>query len=173
MIKTYIKTEQYPKAIAMIEQLQSRIADRKKLPKEIQRNFDLTVADYYIATKDYAKAVDYLKTGLVQADSRDLRSRVMFILGQVYMELGDANRATEQFKKVIKRNPPYEMQFEAKMNMAKMGSSGNAKELYKMLYKMLDDTKNEEFLDRIYYAWRNWPCEKVMSTRPSASTENQ
>ena len=152
MIKTYIKTEQYPKAIAMIEQLQSRIADRKKLPKEIQRNFDLTVADYYIATKDYAKAIDYLKAGLVQADSRDLRSRVMFILGQVYMELGDANRATEQFKKVSKRNPPYEMLFESKMNMAKMGSAGNAKELYKMLEKMLDDSKNEEFLDRIYYA---------------------
>ena len=152
MIKTYIKTEQYPKAIAMIEQLQSRISDRKKLPKEIQRSFDLTVADYYIATKDYARAIDYLKAGLVQADSRDLRSRVLFILGQVYMELGDANRATEQFKKVVKRNPPYEMLFEAKMNMAKMGSSGNAKELYKMLEKMLDDSKNEEFLDRIYYA---------------------
>lgn len=152
LVKTYIKTEQYPKAIAMIEQLQSKIADRKKLPKELQRNFDLTVADYYIATKDYARAIDYLKAGMVQADSRDLRTRVMFILGQVYMELGDANRATEQFKKVAKRNPAYEMLFESKMNMAKMGSAGNSKELYKMLEKMLDDSKNEEFLDRIYYA---------------------
>ena len=152
LIKTYIKTEQYPKAVALIEQLQSKIADRKKLPKEIRRNFDLTVADYYIATKDYAKAVEYLKAGMVQADSRDLRSRVMFILGQVYMELGDAKRATEQFKKVSKRNPPYEMLFESKMNMAKMGSAGNSKELYKMLEKMLDDSKNEEFVDRIYYA---------------------
>ena len=152
LAKTYIKTEQYPKAIAMIEQIQSKIADRKKLPKEIQRNFDLTVADYYIATKDYGRAIDYLKAGLLTANNRDLRTRVMFILGQIYMELDDAKRATEQFKKVTKRNPSYEMLFESKMNMAKMGSSGNAKELYKMLYKMLDDSKNEEFLDRIYYA---------------------
>ena len=52
LVKTYIQTEEYPKAIAMIEQLQSKMADKKKLPKELYRNFDLTVADYYIATHD-------------------------------------------------------------------------------------------------------------------------
>ena len=152
LIKTYIQTEEYPKAVAMIEQLQNKTAEMKKLPKEFYRNFDLTVADYYIATHDYRKAIDYLKTGMLQNNSRDLRSRVMFILGQIYMELDDAQKATEQFKKVVKRNPTYEMVFESKMNMAKMGSSGNAKDLYKMLEKMLDDSKNEEYIDRIYYA---------------------
>lgn len=152
MIKTYIQTEEYPKAIAMIEQLQTKMANRKKLPKELYRNFDLTVADYYIATKDYGKAIDYLKSGMLANNDRDTRTRAMFILGQIYMQLDDAKRATEQFKKVIKRNPTYEMLFESKMNMAKMGSSGNAKELYRMLNRMLDDLKNEEFRDRIYYA---------------------
>ena len=152
LIKTYIQTEQYPKAIATIEQLQNKTAGMKKLPKELYRNFDLTVADYYIATKEYGKAIDYLKAGILENNDRDTRTRAMFILGQIYMELGEAKRATEQFKKVVKRNPTYEMLFESKMNMAKMGSSGNAKELYKMLYRMLDDLKNEEFHDRIYYA---------------------
>lgn len=152
LIKTYIQTEEYPKAIALIEQLQNKTAGMKKLPKELYRNFDLTVADYYIATKEYGKAIDYLKSGILGNNDRDTRTRAMFILGQIYMELDDAKRATEQFRKVIKRNPTYEMLFESKMNMAKMGSSGNAKELYKMLNRMLDDSKNEEFLDRIYYA---------------------
>lgn len=152
LIKTFIQTEQYPKAIALIEQLQTKTAEMKKLPKEFYRNFDLTVADYYIATHDYRKAIDYLKAGMLQNNNRDLRSRVMFILGQIYMELDDAQKATEQFKKVIKRNPAYEMAFESRMNIAKMGSAGNAKELYKMLEKMLYDTKNEEYVDRIYYA---------------------
>ena len=137
LVKTYIQTEEYPKAIAMIEQLQNKMTEKKKLPKELYRNFDLTVADYYIATGDYRKAIDYLNAGFLQNNSRDMRSRVMFILGQIYMELGDAKKATEQFKKVVKRNPTYEMLFESKMNMAKMGSAGNAKELYKMLEKML------------------------------------
>lgn len=152
LVKTYIQTEQYSKAIALIEQLQSKMASSKKVPKEVLRHFDLTVADYYIATKDYRRAIDYLKSGLLVTKDRDMRLRVMFILGQIYMELDDARHATEWFKKVSKKNPPYEMLFEAKMNMARMGSSGNAKELYKMLNRMLNDTKNDEFHDRIYFA---------------------
>ena len=152
LVKTYIETEQYSKAIAMIELLQAKTAGMKKLPKEFYRNFNLTVADYYIATKDYRKAIDYLKVGMLETNDRDMRLRVMFILGQIYMNLDDGKHATQWFKRVTKKSPKYEMLFEAKMNMAKMGSSGNAKELYKMLNRMLDETKNEEYKDRIYYA---------------------
>ena len=136
----------------MIEQLLARSAGVNKPPKELVRNVDFTIADYYIATKDYNNAVRYLKSGLVLNNDRDLRTRAMFVLGQIYMYQGDAERATAQFKKVIKRNPEYEMVFESKMNMAKMGNANNAAELYKMLNKMLRDSKNEDFLDRIYYA---------------------
>jgi hypothetical protein len=85
LVKTYIETKQYSKAIAIIELLQSKMAGRKKLPKELVRNFDLTVADYYIATKDYRHAISYLKTGMMATKDRDMRLRVMFILGQIYM----------------------------------------------------------------------------------------
>ena len=152
LIKTYIQTEQYPKAVAMIEQLQTKISGVEKLPKELSRNLDLTIADYFIAVKDYDNAVKYLKTGILENNDRDLRTRAMFILGQIYMTQNDSERAIEQFKRVIKRNPEYEMAFEAKMNMAKMGSADNAQELYKMLIKMLNDPNNEDYCDRIYYA---------------------
>lgn len=152
LIKTYIETEQYSKAIAMIELLQSKTANMRKMPKELYRNLDLTIADYYIATKDYRRAIDYLKSGMMANNDRDMRLRCMFILGQIYMELDDAPHATEWFKKVCKKNPKYEMLFEAKMNMARMGSSGNSKDLYKMLNRMLNETKNEEYIDRIYFA---------------------
>ncbi len=152
LIKTYIQTEEYPKAVAMIEQLQAKTAGMNKLPKELMRNLDFTIADYYIAVKDYNNAVRYLKSGLLYNKDRDLRTRAMFIMGQIYMLQGDAQRATAQFKKVVKRNPEYEMEFEARMNMAKMGTADNAKELYKMMNKMLRDPNNEDYRDRIYYA---------------------
>jgi len=152
LVKTYIQTEDYPKAVAMIEQLLAKSAGVRKQPKELTRNIDFTIADYYIATKDYNNAITYLKSGLVFNKDRDLRTRAMFIMGQIYMHQGDSERATAQFKKVVKRNPEYEMVFESKMNMAKMGTADNAADLYKMLNKMLRDKKNEDFLDRIYYA---------------------
>ena len=152
LIKTYIQTEEYPKAVAMIEQLLAKSAGLNKPPKELMRNIDFTIADYYVAVKDYNNAVKYLKNGILLNRDRDLRTRAMFILGQIYMLQGDADRATAQFKKVIKRNPEYEMVFESKMNMAKMGTANNAAELYKMMNKMLRDSNNEDYRDRIYYA---------------------
>lgn len=152
LIKTYIQTEEYPKAVAMIEQLQAKAAGLSKPPKELQRNMDFTIADYYIAVKDYNNAVRYLKNGILMSKDRDRRTRAMFILGQIYMLQGDSQRATAQFKKVIKRNPVYEMVFESRMNMAKVGTADNADALYKMLNKMLRDPNNEDYNDRIYYA---------------------
>ena len=152
LIKTYIQTEEYPKAVAMIEQLQAKAAGLSKPPKELQRNMDFTIADYYIAVKDYNNAVRYLKNGILMSQDRDQRTRAMFILGQIYMLQGDSQRATAQFKKVIKRNPVYEMVFESRMNMAKVGTADNADALYKMLNKMLRDPNNEDYNDRIYYA---------------------
>ena len=151
LAKTYIQTKEYSKAIAMLEQLQAKTAGMAKLPKELLHQFDLTIADYYVATQEYNKAINYLKSGIAVTNDRDLRVRSMFILGQIYMHLDDAPHAIEWFKKVIKKNPKYEMLFEAKLNMARMGTAGNAKEMYKMLYRMLDETKNEDFVDRIYY----------------------
>ncbi len=155
LIKTYIQTEQYPKAVALIEQLMSRTSGVSKLPKELLRNLDFTIADYYIAVKDYNNAAKYIKNGLLENNDRDLRTRAMFILGQIYMQQGDDQRATEQFRKVIKRSPVYEMAFESRMNMAKVGSADNAGALYKMLNKMFKDTKNEEYHDRICFAMAN------------------
>jgi tetratricopeptide (TPR) repeat protein len=151
LIKTYIQTEEYAKAVAMIEQLQAKTAGLSKQPKELMRNMDFTIADYYIAVKDYNNAVRYLKTGILMNKDRDLRTRAMFILGQIYMLQGDSQRATAQFKKVVKRNPEYEMVFESKLNMAKVGTADNADELYKMMNKMLRDPNNEDYCDRIYY----------------------
>ena len=68
------------------------------------------------------------------------------------MKQNDVDRATAMFKKVIKRNPVYEMTFESRMNMAKIGTADNAAALYKMMNKMLRDPNNEEYCDRIYYA---------------------
>ena len=152
LVKTYIQTEEYPKAVATIEQLLAKSSGVSKQPKELMRSMDFTIADYYIAVKDYNKAVPYLKSGILLNNDRDLRTRAMFILGQIYMHQGDSQRATAQFKKVVKRNPEYEMIFESRMNMAKMGNANNAKELYKMMNKMLRDSKNEDYIDRIYYA---------------------
>ena len=151
LAKTYIQTEDYPKAIATIESLQGKLDGVRKQPKEITNDLDLVIADYNIATGDYNTAARYLRNALPTTKNRDMKTRMMFILAQIYQQQGDNEKAAQLYKTVIRRNPVFEMSFESKMNLAIVNATTDTKGLYKMLKRMLSDSKNEEYLDRIYY----------------------
>ena len=152
LAKTYIETQQYPKAEALLQSLIVATSENDKMPKYVRNNLDLVLADYYIKTKQYDSAVKYLKSALLKNLKKDTRARTMFILGQIYESQGDNVRATEQFKSVIKKHPSYEMTFESQMNLARCHNSKDTTSIMKMFWKMLDDAKNTEYKDRIFYA---------------------
>ena len=152
LAKTYIETEQFAKAEALLQALIVATSQTEKMPKYVRNNLDLVLADFYIKQKQYDNAVKYLKSALLKNLDRDTRVRAMFILGQIYEYQNDSQRATEQFEAVIKKHPNYEMKFEAQMNLAKCHNSSDTASIMKMFWKMLDDTKNTEYKDRIYYA---------------------
>lgn len=152
LAKTYIETEQFPKAEAILQSLIVETSKTDKMPKYVRNNLDLVLADFHIKQKQYDNAVKYLKSALLKNLDRDTRVRTMFILGQIYEYQNDNKRASEQFEAVIKKHPNYEMTFEAQMNLAKCYDSGDTASIMKMFWKMLDDSKNTEYKDRIYYA---------------------
>ena len=152
LAKTYIETQQYPKAESLLQSLIVTTAENDKMPKYVRNNLDLVLADYYIKIKQYDNAVKYLRSALLKNLKKDTRARTMFILGQIYERQGHNAKATEQFKSVIKKHPGYEMTFEAQMYLAKCHNSSDTSSIMKMFWKMLDDTKNTEYKDRIYYA---------------------
>ena len=152
LAKTYIETQQYPKAESILQSLIVSTSENDKMPKYVRNNLDLVLADYHIKTKKYDDAVKYLKSALLKNLKKNTRARTMFILGQIYEQQGDNARATEQFKSVIKKHPGYEMTFEAQMNLAKCHNSKDTTDIMKMFWKMLKDSKNIEYKDRIFYA---------------------
>lgn len=152
LAKTYIETQQFPKAESLLQSLIVATAENDKMPKYVRKNLDLVFADYHIKMKQYDEAVRYLKRALLTNIDKYQRTRAMFILGQIYESQGDNAKATEQFKAVIKKHPNYEMTFESKMNLAKCHDSNDTTSIMKMFWKMLDDTKNVDYKDRIFYA---------------------
>lgn len=152
LAKTYIETQQYPKAESILQSLIVTTAENDKMLKYVRNNLDLVLADYYIKTKQYDDAVRYLKNALLKNLKKNTRARTMFILGQIYEYQGDYARATEQFKSVIKKHPGYEMTFESQMNLAKCHNSKDTTAIMKMFWKMLKDSKNTDYKDRIFYA---------------------
>lgn len=152
LAKTYIATKEYEKAEAVLQSLLVTSASGEKLPKYVQRNLDLVFADYYIAVGKEKEAVKYLRSALFTAKGKYNKSRAMFILGQIYADQKEYAKATEQFKNVIKTHPEYVMTFESRMNIAKCSAGSDTTAMLKMLRKMLKDTKNTDYKDRIYYA---------------------
>ena len=153
LAQTYIQMERPEKADATLNLLTSKMDD-DDFPKEVYRRLPLVQADMYIAQKNYYDAYPYLERALEINKDRYMVNRVLFILGQINQKDGDFKRATQYYAKLIKRNPPYEMAFKARLNMAESydAKTGNSKAITKLLMKMTKESKNKNFLDQIYYA---------------------
>lgn len=175
LAKTYIQTGQYEKAEACLQAVLVAIDAEEKIPKYVYRNIDLVYADYCIAMGNENDAVRYLRSALLTSKDKYNKTRAMFILGQIYMHQNDKPRATEQFKNVIRKHPSYEMTFEAQMSLARCNDADTTT-IMKMLRKMLKDSKNVDYKDRIYYAMagvaldRNNKADAVKYLRNSVAT---
>jgi tetratricopeptide (TPR) repeat protein len=153
LARTLILKEEYIEAQDILTQLE---ADQK-LPGKFKSFLNATFADFYIHKKLLNEAIPYLEEASKKVHDKQSRLRYTFILGQLYQATGQLSKATEKYLKVISMSPPYEMTFNARINLAGSFESGNqnADEIRKNLYKLLHDSKNKEYQDQIYYALAN------------------
>ncbi len=130
------------------------ISSDKEHPEELDYKIDMAYADIYIKQKQYKKAIDKLVKIIENTKKKRKKARLKYILAQLHQKLDNGEEALRLYAEVIKMNPPYEMAFSAKINMANSLSSDSedATKLKKSLLKMLNDDKNIEYRDQIYYA---------------------
>jgi TolA-binding protein len=141
----------YDAAISNLDGIKNRVA-QGMTSKEVYRMLPMAYADVYIKAKNYEAAIPYLKLAIDRNRNKKTRARLLFILGQVQQERGMLKGASKFYARVLKNNPSYEMDFNARIKMAECYTGGDSKEVYKQLNKMLKDIKNEEYKDQIYYA---------------------
>ena len=141
----------YDAAISNLDGIKNRVA-QGMTSKDVYRTLPMAYADVYIKAKNYEAAIPYLKQAIDRNRNKKTRARLLFILGQVQQERGMLKGASKFYARVLKNNPSYEMDFNARIKMAECYTGGDSKEVYKQLNKMLKDIKNEEYKDQIYYA---------------------
>ncbi len=140
----------YENAISQLDAIRSKISSGQ-VSKESYRMLPKVYADAYIRQKNYEAAIPYLKTAIDRANKKYEKARLYFILAQLEQIEGDNNAAIKYYLQVLKKNPTYEMDFNARINMAKSYKGGDSRLLVKKLNKMLKDIKNKEYQDQIYY----------------------
>ncbi|MGB1317075.1 MAG: tetratricopeptide repeat protein, partial [Flavobacteriales bacterium] len=130
------------------------LEEEKKFPKKKLAELAAVKADYYIKKGDFELAKDQLIHAIDATKKRKHKSRYTYILAQLYEEINNSDSAAYYYAKVLKKNVPYVMEFNARINRALLASaeSGDIGVIKKELKKMAKDDKNAEYYDRIYYA---------------------
>ena len=132
-----------------------RNMERDSIHWSARKEWDYTYADYYIHTGDYAKAIPYLRKVIKHEMRRKQRAREWYLMGQMQAALGNKAEAMRAYKRVIRQDPPYEVEFNARIAMTEVMSGGQWKKMVSRLKRMAASDKNKEYLDQVYYAIGN------------------
>ena len=127
------------------------------LSKSLKSMYYTTLADLFIKQKRYSEAIDPLVKSIKLGSGKRARYRLTYLLAQLYEKTGDGARATSLYRDVVNMNPPYDVEFNARINIAGVFdvNSGNPQEIKRELEKMLSDSKNKEYQDQILFALGN------------------
>lgn len=119
------------------------------------KDWDYAHADYFIRSGQYAEAVPYLRQVIKHERRRKQRAREWFLMGQLQARLGHREEAYRAFRKVSRMNPPYELDFNARIAQTEVMAQGQARKMISRLKRMAVSDNNKDYLDQIYYAIGN------------------
>ena len=120
-----------------------------------RKEWDYTYADYYIHTGDYDKAIPYLRRVIKHEMRRKQRAREWYLMGQLQTALGNKAEAMKAYRHVVRQNPPYETEFNARIAMTEVMAGAQSKKMIGRLKRMAASDKNKDYLDQVYYAIGN------------------
>lgn len=133
-----------------------RLVKEKQLTNKNLRNlYNLVQGDFLVRTDKYAEAVPYLEAA-AKASSGSQKNRLYFLLGQVYSNLGEKQKAYAAFNKAGSgASTLYRTKFNARIKRSEVYTGQNIASEVRSLRSMTRYERNREFLDQIYYAIGN------------------
>ena len=149
LMRAYTEQKDYDTALKVSEVL--RTLD---LNNENTRDFYLTKAYLHQKREEFAISAAIGEEALKLMSKGEKTARVHYAVGQMYDLLGQPAKAMPHFQAVAKNRPNYDMEFYARMNTlldqaaAQRGSTAGVQENFK---KMLNDRKNADLKDKIYF----------------------
>ncbi len=132
-----------------------RNMQRDSLDWHAVKEWDYTLADYYIHTGDLEKAIPYMQKVVKHEMRRKQRARELYLLAQLYAATGKKQEAQKTFRRVVRSNPPYELEFNARIAETEVMAAGQGRQMVAKLKRMAASDNNKEYLDQVYYAMGN------------------
>lgn len=128
---------------------------RDSMSIEGARERDNTQAAFLIESERYEEAIPYLRNTIKYTRNKLQKARLNYLMGQLYHETGDNQMAYKYLGKVARSNPPYELEFNARIMQTEVMPKSKYKLMIKKLQRMARNQRNKDYLDRVYYAIGN------------------
>lgn len=132
-----------------------RNMSRDSIHWSAKKEWNYTYADYYIHTGEYDKAIPYLREVIRKEGRRKQKAREWFLMGQLLARTDRRQDAYNAYRRVIRLNPPYELEFNARIAMTEVLATGQSRKMISRLNSMARNDNNAEYLDQVYYAIGN------------------
>lgn len=154
IVKCYLYLDKLGEAEAVM----SGLLAEKNTPKELLGFLHATAAAVYIKQEKYTTALEQMKLAVPLTKGREKKIRYNYILGQLYERAGKSTLAIFHYKRVIKRTPPYEFEFNSKLSIARLYNPKDknaSKQVRRYFKRLLNDDKNIDYFDQVYYELGN------------------
>lgn len=150
LIRAFTEHGEYNNAKAAAAFLQKEV-----LNEENKKHLFLELAYLAQTQNDLDKMVFNLTQAapLLQKKA-DRPGRIYFIIGQVYQKLGFEAQAYNYYRKCLSTHPEYEVDFYARLYSAQVTEISRSRDIStarKSFKRLLKDSKNRDFKDKIYY----------------------
>ena len=137
------------------EELISR-TKRDSIPSSLDKEYSRATANLLIKQGRYAEALPHMEKAVKRKGAESLeRAREYYLMGQLYQETGNYEAAFKCYSKVISKNPPYELEINARIRQTETVTGKSNKKIIRKLERMIRASKNEQYLAQLYYALGN------------------
>ncbi len=126
-----------------------------EVPSDLSAEYNKVYVDFLIKRKEYEKAIPFLEQAIQDEGDSFQKTRMKYLLGQLYSDTHNQEKAFQAFESVTGLNTPYLYSFNAKMQQASFVNNTNKQQILSLLTKMSKDPKNKEYLDQVHYAIGN------------------
>ncbi|WP_147320756.1 type IX secretion system periplasmic lipoprotein PorW/SprE [Hymenobacter lapidiphilus] len=148
LMRTFLALDQLDNVAAV-----SNILDKEAGTERNARALFLTRAEYYQRVNEPLLAIENLEKAIPYIEEKNEQSRTRYVLAQLYQAQGDDKKAYAQLNQILKKNPPYELDFYSKLMLGQVSdlNLNDRARLDKYFAKLLKDPNNKEYTDKIYY----------------------
>lgn len=117
--------------------------------KRLNADYAEVKAFLLMKDKNYKEAILYLQLATKKENNKYLSSRFNYLLGQLYLEQNQVDKATESFKLAVRQSQTYSMEFNARLMMLQCNDESWQKNV-KKLKRMAKNYNNKDYKDQIY-----------------------